>query len=343
MTETMRHLVIEAPGELTWRETRRPQLQTGLDAIVQPLVVGRCDLDTGFVRGLAPIARGEPLGHECIAEVVEIGSHVNTVCVGMRVIVAAQISCGNCRACRLGATGRCESVPFGASFGMGRAGNHGGAIADYMRVPFADAMLVQLPPSLDPVQMIGAADMALDAWRAVGQPLQERPAAEVLVLGGLASVIGLYAAGLARSMGAARTVFCAKDAKQRIAAAVYGVEVVETLLPEHGRFDIIVDACGDASELPAMFRAAAPEAIITSVVFYEREFVLPQRELYLKGVTYRTGRPNVRPAIEPVLALCHAGFRPHALDQSVFPFDAAAGAWLADDLRVVISRTGDLT
>jgi alcohol dehydrogenase len=335
----MRHLVIEAPGRLAWRETQRPKLQSGLDAIVSPIAVGRCDLDTGFVRGLAPIASGEPLGHECIAEVIEIGSQVATVCVGMRVIVAAQISCGICRACRNGSTGRCESVPFAASFGMGRAGNFGGALADFIRVPFADAMLVPLPSSLDPIDVIGAADMALDAWRAVGVPLQQRPGAEVLVVGGLASVIGLYAVGIAIAMGASRVVFCAKHAGQREHAAGLGAHVTTEIAPEHGRFDVIVDACGDAAMLPATLRAAAPEAIVTSVVFYERDLVLPQRELYFKGITYRTGRPNVRPAMEPVLALCHSGaFRPQNVPQSVFAFEDAIEAWLSDDLRTVAAR-----
>jgi hypothetical protein len=55
MTENMRHLVIESPNRLAWRETQRPTLQSGLDAIVRPIVVGRCDLDVGLVRGLAAI------------------------------------------------------------------------------------------------------------------------------------------------------------------------------------------------------------------------------------------------------------------------------------------------
>jgi threonine dehydrogenase-like Zn-dependent dehydrogenase len=63
---------------------------------------------------------------------------------------------------------------------------------------------------------------------------------------------------------------------------------------------------------------------------YERDFVLPQRELYFKGITYRTGRPNVRPAMEPVLALCHSGaVKPRDVPQSVFPFDDAIEAWLS--------------
>ena len=339
MTESMRHLVIEAPGRLVWRETQRPTLQSGLDAIVRPIVVGRCDLDVGFVRGLAPIASGAPLGHECIAEIVEIGDHVTTVSTGNRVIVAAQISCGVCRACRSGATGRCQAVPFGASFGMGRAGDYGGSLADFVRVPFADAMLVPIPDRVDPIDIIGAADMALDAWRAVGDPLLERPGSTVLILGGLAPVIGLYAVQLALTLGAARVTFCCADARQRECARALGAETCEAIEPELGQFEIIVDACGDSARVPAMFRAAAPEAIVTTVVFYERDLALPQRELYFKGITYRTGRPNVRPPMEHVLALCHSGaFQPNRIATRVFAFEDAAAAWMASELRTAVSR-----
>jgi threonine dehydrogenase-like Zn-dependent dehydrogenase len=336
----MRHLVIEGPHRLAWRETQRPMLQSGLDVIVRPIVVGRCDLDVGFVRGIVPIPNGEPLGHECIAEVIEVGEHVATVAPGTRVIVAAQISCGLCRACRAGATGRCESVPFGASFGMGRSGDYGGALADFLRVPFADAMLVAIPSGSDPVELIGAADMALDAWRAVGAPLLDRPGSEVLVMGGLAQVIGLYAVGLAIALGAARVVFYSADAQQRAQAQTLGAQVTESLDSEHGVFDIVVDACGDAAVVPAFFRAAAPEAIVTSVVFYQGEFTLPQRELYFKGITYRTGRPNVRPPMEQVLAMCHSGaFQPGRVASQVFAFEDAVEAWQAEDLRTVVTRS----
>src|SRR5688572_10104904 len=75
----VRYLAFERPGAVAWHEAPAPTLTSGLDAIVSPLVVGRCDLDVAFVRGLAPIAAGSALGHECIAEVVDVGSLVRTV------------------------------------------------------------------------------------------------------------------------------------------------------------------------------------------------------------------------------------------------------------------------
>jgi threonine dehydrogenase-like Zn-dependent dehydrogenase len=336
----MRYLAFERAGVVAWREGPSPQISSGLDAIVSPLVVGRCDLDAAFVRGLAPIAAGSALGHECIAEVVDVGSLVRTVRPGDVVVVSAQICCGYCRNCRRGHTGRCESVPFAASFGMGRAGDFGGALAERMRVPYADAMLVPLPSALDPVDAIGAADMALDAWRAVGPALEDRGDASVLVVGGSASVIGLYAAGIARAMGATEVVYWDDDERRRAAAAAFDVRTLDASQDPPGSFDVVVDAGGDVDRLHRALRAAAPEALFTSVtIYFDNETPLPLRDMYFKGVTFRTGRPNVRPQMESVLRICRSGaFRPHAVPATLFDFDRAQEAWLSTELRVAVTR-----
>ena len=337
---TMQQVVIEGPERLAWRECPRPALQTQFDALVKPIVIGRCDLDVAYVRGVVPIPAGSAIGHECIAEVIEVGEQVRTVRAGQRVLVPAQISCGTCGACRRGFTGRCEAVPFGASFGMGRAGNFGGALADLIRIPYADAMLVPLPRGLDPVAAIGVADMALDAWRAIGPDLRERPGARVLVSGGGPAVIGLYAAGIAVAMGAADVVYVDDDAERSSRAEEIGARSVPRELEFEGEFDIIVDACGDPSALMKTLKHAAPEAVLTSVTIYLMDTVaLPLRDLYFKGITLRIGRPNVRPPMEHVLDLCKAGtFKPHAVPAKVFAFEHAIEAWLDRDLRTAVTR-----
>lgn len=69
-------------------------------------MVGRCDLDVAFVRGLVPIRSGSALGHEWSGEIVEVGDQVRGLRPHGRIIVAAQISCGYCRMRRRGFTGR---------------------------------------------------------------------------------------------------------------------------------------------------------------------------------------------------------------------------------------------
>lgn len=110
---------------------------------------------------------------------------------------------------------------------------------DFMRIPFAQAMLVPLPAELDPVAAIGVADMALDSWRAVGPSVQERHGARVLVAGGNASVIGLYAAGIAVALGAAEVVYWDGDEQWRALAATMGRPQMEHVLRlcHAGRFN----------------------------------------------------------------------------------------------------------
>lgn len=336
----IRQLTFAAPGVVEWREAAEPALASAAAAIVRPIVLGRCDLDVGFVRGLAPMAPGEPIGHEMIGEVVDVGDAVAHVRPSQRVIVPSQISCGACRNCRRGFTGRCLSVPFGAGFGMGRPGNSGCAAADLVHVPYADAMLVPLPAGADPVAMIGAADMAADSWRAVAPQLADRPGASVLVMGGLASIIGVYAAGLAIVLGAGRVDYADDDPARLAAARAYGANPITLPAELPIQYEIVVDARGTPDTLIQAIRATEPEGHLTSVTIHLAETTpVPMREMYHKGIFLRTGRANVRTNIPPLLDCCTAhGFRPDLVATTLYAFDDAPAAWMDDALRTAAAR-----
>ena len=335
----MKQAVFIAPGKLEWRETAAPTLQGANEAIVRPIVVGRCDLDTLYVTGRMPLASGEPIGHEVIAEIVELGSKVRGMQVGQRVIVAAQISCGECRRCRAGLTGRCEAVPFGASYGMGRAGNFGGGLTDLLRVPFAQAMLVPIPTGVDPTTMIGLADMATDAWRAVGPPLKQRLGGAVLVLGGATPVIGVYAAGMAVAFGAGVVDYVDADSMRRERAQVYGARAFDHIDSCAANYDIVVDASGSAVQLLAALQRLAPEAIVTSVAPARSGPEFPMLELYMKGATFHVGRPNCRAGHDGALhAWSACGFDPNKIQPLIRPFETACETWCDPALYVAVSR-----
>src|SRR5690606_4218110 len=67
--------------------------------------------------------------------------------------------------------------------------------------PHADFMLVRVPAGVDPVKLASAGDNIADGYRAVAEPLRKRPHTPVLVVGGAAASIGLYAAGIAVALG----------------------------------------------------------------------------------------------------------------------------------------------
>lgn len=336
----MKQLTFIGIDQVEWRDVPDPRLLSAVEAIVRPLVIGRCDLDVGYLKGLMPMASGEAIGHEVIAEVVEIGEAVRAFKPGDRVVVPAQISCGICRNCRRGFTGRCQSVPFAASYGMGRDGGFGSLAADLARVPFADAMLFPLPKGADPKDWIGFTDMAQDAWRAVGPYLTERPCARVLVIGGLPSVISIYAAGIAVALGAGAVDFYDSD-KQRLAeAGKFGATPVDRANAEpEGLYEIVVDSHFDPGSLLEASRFCEPEGIIVGVTAHVEPAAVPLLEMYHKGVTYRTGRPNCRAHMGEVACLCERGvFKPQLISTEMYDFDEADKAWLSSGLRVAASR-----
>jgi threonine dehydrogenase-like Zn-dependent dehydrogenase len=110
---------------LEWREVVEPSLQSTTDALVRPIAAARCDLDNAFLlrdmstavrvglalhildplvrdaMGVPPFEGPFPYGHECVAEVVQLGSDVKGFALGDTVIVPFQLSCGHCGTCRL--------------------------------------------------------------------------------------------------------------------------------------------------------------------------------------------------------------------------------------------------
>jgi len=335
----MQHVVFVAPGKLEWREAPDPILGGASEALVRPIVVGRCDLDVAYARGLMPMPAGAPIGHEIIGEVLDVGDAVSRFRPRDRVFVPAQISCGACVNCRRGLTGRCQAVPFAASYGMGRDGGFGGGLADIVRVPFADAMLTPVPGGADPVALIGLADMATDAWRAVAPHLAEHPQARVLVLGGMPPVIGLYAVGLSQALGAASIDYVDSDAERAAVACGYGARIVPG--PGEEPYDLIVVANPTKAALAQAFAAAAPGATITSVApALDGALEIETRALYHRGVTWRIGRPDCRHAHDGTLtAWANCGFSADKVPTRRVAWQEAPEAWASEALYVAAVRS----
>ena len=72
----MQRLEYLGPGELAWREAEAPALQADIQALVRPIAVATCDLDALIIAGQSPFAAPFPIGHECVAEVLDAGDRV---------------------------------------------------------------------------------------------------------------------------------------------------------------------------------------------------------------------------------------------------------------------------
>src|SRR5690606_23084194 len=77
------------------RDRPYPEIEHPEDAIVRVLRTCICGSDLHLYHGLVPDTRvGSTFGHEFIGEVVEIGSAVEKLTVGDRVMVPFNIACG---------------------------------------------------------------------------------------------------------------------------------------------------------------------------------------------------------------------------------------------------------
>lgn len=327
----MKQLTFIRPQVFEWQDVPAPRLRSDADAIVRPLTVARCDLDLYIALGRAPFPGPFAFGHEAIGVVTDAGDNAGIV-PGEKVIVPFQMSCGRCDSCRRGYTSTCAAYPARAAYGLKPSSGteFGGAISEAMYVPFADHMLVRLPDGLDPLAVASISDNLPDGWRAVAPHLAERPGANVLVIGGLAQSVGLYAAGSAASLGA-DTLYLDDDPVRRELAERMGCRAEPLALKDRTplKFEIVVDAMGDPDALRFAVHSTLPNGVLTSVAMYFDELVgLPLRNMYARGITFHTSRVDARAQLPGVLAHCAKGhFHPDRITTRVVPFsDAIAGA-----------------
>jgi threonine dehydrogenase-like Zn-dependent dehydrogenase len=341
----MQQLYFLGPERFEWRDVPAPRLQAPTDAIVRPLAVARCDLDLYLANGYAPFAGPFAFGHETVAEVVEAGEDV-PLRPGQLVVVPFQLSCGRCATCAQGLTNACEAYPLGSAYGLGwRDVDYGGALSDLMHVPYADHMLLPLPEGVDPVAAASLADNVLDGWRAVRPRLEEKPGASVLIVGGLAQSVGLYAAGAAVAAGAGRVLYLDDDAGRRERAVLMGAEAAPLALGD-GRqpadlFDIVVEAAGDAEALGFAVRSCGVNGAVTSVsMHFTPTTPVPLTEAYFKGLTFRTGRVNARTVLPDALACVACGkLHPEHVTHRVLPFEDAPDAMTDPGPKLVFVRS----
>jgi alcohol dehydrogenase len=151
----MKALVYHGPGKRAWEEVPDAIIQDPTDAVVRVDAVTICGTDLHILGGDVPeVAAGRILGHEAVGTVTAIGSGVQRLAVGDRVLVSCITSCGSCRFCRDGSYGQCLG---GGGWILGHLID--GTQAEYVRVPFADNSTHAVPDGVTDDEMIMLADI----------------------------------------------------------------------------------------------------------------------------------------------------------------------------------------
>ena len=198
------------PYRVRAEQKPEPVIQHPEDAIVRVLRSCICGSDLHLYHGLVPDTRvGTTFGHEFIGIVEEIGSGVQQLKVGDKVLVPFNIACGKCAFCKQELFGNChESNPsataVGGIYGYSHtAGGFDGGQAEYVRVPYADVGPVIIPEDLDPDDAVLLTDVVPTGYQAAEMG-GIRKGDTVVVFG--AGPVGIMAAKCAWLFGAGRVI-----------------------------------------------------------------------------------------------------------------------------------------
>lgn len=338
----MKRLVLHEPRRLRWEHAPDPVLGSSEGAIVRPVAAATCDFDHLLVDGRMALPLPIPIGHEFVAEVVELGSAVVSLRPGDVVSVPFQVSCGTCDNCQRGQTTACLSVPWLSAYGLGGlGGDWGNAVADLVAVPWADAMLRKLPAGVRPDVAAAASCNLPDAYRAVAPQLRARPGSKVFVTGGAFANISHYSVVLARLLGAETVDYFSVDDAQSAKAERLGARVLGSageIAPE--AYAITVDNSQDPALLALAIRATAAGGELTSTVMYpDSRTPVPLMDMFARAITFRTGQPHVSATHSDVLdLLAGGGLDVSGVTTAVMGWDDAPEAFASGGGKTVCVR-----
>ncbi len=320
-------------------ETRDdPRIEQPSDAIIRITAACVCGSDLWPYRGIEPVNRPTPMGHEYIGIVEEVGSQVTTIRPGQCVVGSFVASDNTCEICQAGYQTSCVHREW-----IGPLGSQ----AEYLRVPLADGTLVATAerPDEDLIpSLLAASDVLGTGWfGAVAADV--KPGKTVAVVGD--GAVGLLAVLAAKQLGAERIIAMSRHADRQKLALEYGATDIVTERGDDGvtRIKDLTDGFGAHSAIEAVgtqesmmqaIRATRPGGHV-GYVGVAHGIQLPGEELFYSHVHLHGGPAPVRRFLPELVDLIIS----HTIDPGkvfdlTLPLDQAAEGYRAMDERRAI-------
>ncbi|WP_019135393.1 zinc-dependent alcohol dehydrogenase family protein [Cellulomonas massiliensis] len=330
----MRAVVMHAPGDVRVDETERPTIVEPTDAVIKLAATCICGSDLWPYRG-ADAVDHQPMGHEYVGTVEEVGSAVRDVKVGDFVVGSFFSSDNTCEICRAGYQTHCVHRGPGAV---------PGAQAEYARIPHADGTLVATPGTPDPdliPSLLAASDVLGTGWFAA-VAAEAGPGRTVAVVGD--GAVGLLAVLAARQLGAERVIAMSRHADRQALARHFGAtDVVE----ERGDAGVAgikeltgglgahstIEAVGTQESMTQAIRATRAGGHV-GFVGVSHDVTLDGEELFFSGVHLHGGPAPVRRFLpELVKLIWDRVIDPGKVFDLTLPLEQAAEGYRAMDER----------
>jgi threonine dehydrogenase-like Zn-dependent dehydrogenase len=258
---TMKAVTWQGTHDMQVTEVADPRIEEPTDVIIKVTSTGLCGSDLHLYETLAPfMEEGDVVGHEPMGIVQEVGSAVDNLQVGDRVVIPFNVSCGRCWMCDNNLFSQCEASQTheygtGASFfGYSKLYGHvPGGQAEYLRVPFGDFLPVKVPHEGSDDRYLFLSDVLPTAWQ--GLKYADVPDGGTLLVLGVGP-IGDMAARMAAWKGL--RVIAVDRVPERLAR-----------LEERGVMTLNLDELGNGEGVAAAARemtgGRGPDAVIDAV------------------------------------------------------------------------------
>jgi len=252
----MRAVTWEKTGAVEVRDVADPRIEEPTDAIIRVTSAAICGSDLHLLSVLGPFMdKGDVLGHETMGIVEEVGSAVQGLKPGDRVVIPFVIACGECFMCERGLQTQCETTQnrdqgTGATlYGYSELyGSVAGGQAQRLRVLRADANAFRVGDELPDDRYLFLSDILPTAWQGV-QYANIPDGGSVAVLG--LGPVGQFASRIARHLG----------------YEVFGVDLVperRAMAERHGIETFELDDA-TAAAIRQRTRGRGPDAVIDAV------------------------------------------------------------------------------
>ena len=214
----MRGVIMHSPGDVRVQDRDDPRIIEPTDAIIRVTAACVCGSDLWPYRGAQDV-EDQPMGHEYVGVVEQVGDSVTTVKPGDFVVGSFMTSDGTCEICQAGYQSRCvDTTPMGGI----------GTQAQLARIPQADGTLVATPGTPDDdliPSLLAASDVLGTGWFAA-DAAAAGPGKTVAVVGdGAVGLMGILAA---QQMGAERIIAMSRhESRQKLAREFGATDIVE--------------------------------------------------------------------------------------------------------------------
>jgi len=328
---------MHAPGDVRVAERENPTIVEPTDAIIRVAAACVCGSDLWPYRGIDRPS-DNPMGHEYVGVVEEVGADVKTIKPGDFVVGSFMASDNTCEICQAGYQSRCVHVEP-----MGRIGTQ----AERARIPLADGTLVATPglPADDLIpSLLAASDVLGTGWFAA-IAADVRPGKTVAVVGD--GAVGLLGVLAAKQLGADRIIAMSRHADRQALAREFGatdiieergddgVAKVKELTGGLGAHSVI-EAVGTQESMMQAIRSTRAGGHV-GFVGVSHDVQLPGRELFYSGVHLHGGPAPVRQYLPELIQLIwDRTIDPGKVFDLTLPLEDAAEAYKAMDERRAI-------